>query len=282
MQGIRGSLPKPSERLPLGTSGLTVSPLCIGMTQEPDTILHAYEAGVNFFFISADLHWPLYEATRSGIRKLLVGNTSRRDEIVVGVVSYLDEPLFRALQFDEVLAAVPGLERVDLLIAGAISGDHSFKRLKSLHQARARRHLGSRSIGATFHERRYVLLSEQDKGIDINYIRYNTAHPGAQTDLFPYLSPNRTSLTFNFKSTTFYVPEERFLSLSLPRSSWLPNICDHYRFVLSNPYVDGILCSPLTVEELKGLIQSLNGRTLSVPEQTYMMQLSTKVFGAVP
>src|SRR5690242_7876959 len=111
---MRTVLPKATDRVSLGRSGLKVSPLCLGMTASPETVVEAYEQGINFFFVTADLHWPLYDGLRKGLAKLLQGNRARRDEVVVAVVSYLDNPLFGALQFHEVIAEVPGLERVDV------------------------------------------------------------------------------------------------------------------------------------------------------------------------
>src|SRR5689334_4931583 len=105
---LRTKLPSTSDRLWLGRSGLRVSPICLGMT-DPETVVAAYEEGINFFFLTGDLHWPLYAGVRNGLARLLAGNKSRREEIVVGVVSYLDNPLFSALQFNEVMAEVAGL-----------------------------------------------------------------------------------------------------------------------------------------------------------------------------
>ena len=68
---------------------------------------------------------------------MLSRSPSVRDEIVVGVVSYLDQPLFQALQFHEVVDAVPGLKRVDLLIAGAVPDENNFfARFNAIHSAR--------------------------------------------------------------------------------------------------------------------------------------------------
>ncbi len=122
----RLTLPRPTDRLPLGTNGLRVSPLCIGMTPSADVVSAAFDAGVNFFFLTADLHWPLYEGLRRGLRDLLARGPSIRDQLVIGVVSYLDEPLFQYLQLREVLDSVAGLDRVDLIVAGAVAHHMSF------------------------------------------------------------------------------------------------------------------------------------------------------------
>lgn len=275
---LRRTLPRATDRLLLGNTGLQVSPFCIGITGTPDTIVQAFDLGINFFFLSADLHWPLYESTRQGISKLVAGNRSRRDQIVVAVVSYLDEPLFSALQFHEVVDAVPGLERVDVMIAGAVGNDFGFAKLNSLRDARAKGHLGSRAVGASFHQRRYALASDLYSMLDLNLVRYNTAHPGARTDLFPYLQPQSSSLMYNFKSMMFQVPEQRFRELGLPASAWMPQSCDYYRFVLSQPALDGILCSPLDPGEVKGLARAMEQRPLTPQEQEYMIWLSSGAF----
>jgi len=51
----RDHFPKPSDRLPLGRTSLTVSPFCLGMTASADSVIAAYGAGINFFFVTADL-----------------------------------------------------------------------------------------------------------------------------------------------------------------------------------------------------------------------------------
>ena len=272
----RAALPKPTDRLPLGKSGLMVSPLCLGMTPSADTVIAAYEAGINFFFVSADLHWPLYDGIRKGLAKLLDGNKARRDELVVGIVSYLDDPLFSVLQFHEVIAEVPGLDRVDLMLAGAVSSDQSFySRVTSLEQARARRHNGATAIGATFHQRPLALVADHYGLLDISYIRFNSAHPGARRDLLPYFRPAKSGLVFNFKSVMSRVNRETMDTLGVPANYWLPDACDHYRFVLSHPEIDGILCAPSNPEEMKGMAKAMDQGPLSREEEDYMIWLSS-------
>jgi hypothetical protein len=104
----RRPLPCLTDRLPLGRSGLQVSPVCLGMVPRPETVPAAFDAGINFFFLSADLHWPRYEGMRRGLETLLARGGGVRDEIVVGVVSYLEQPLFQTFQVQEVIDAVAG------------------------------------------------------------------------------------------------------------------------------------------------------------------------------
>jgi hypothetical protein len=277
---IRPTLPQARDRLRLGRSGLAVSPICLGITESPATVLAAYDAGVNFFFLTADLHWPLYEGLRRGLEQLLARGPAVRDEIVVGVVSYLEQPMFQNLPFQEVLDAVAGLKRVDLLLAGAVADDNSFRaRLPVLQGARAARHVGARAIGASFHHRPSAVGSLTDNCLDINYIRYNSAHTGARQDLFPHLRPDRTALLFNFKSAQFRVTPERFRQLGLNGNYWFPQVTDYYRFVLTNPNIDGVLCSPASPRQVEDLLAALADRPLTRQEEAYLTWLSFTAAG---
>ncbi|MEP5762593.1 MAG: hypothetical protein ABJ327_25390 [Litoreibacter sp.] len=272
----RQSLPKPTDRLPLGMSGLTVSPFALGITT-PETVLAAHEMGVNFFFVTADLHWPLYEGIREGLRQLFK-KKGARDDVVVGVVSYLEMPLFGALQYHEVIDVIPGMERADVILAGALPDEAALiARFNSIHGARANGHVGARAIGASFHDRRAALSALNNNLLDVNFIRYNTAHPGAMTDIFPYVRPNRTGLIFNFKSTMSRATEEQMQGLGLGDEHWRPEITDHYRFVMSVPAMDGVLCSPQSPKEMEGIIEAMEKGPLTPDEENYMRWLSTSV-----
>ncbi|MEM9061498.1 MAG: hypothetical protein AAGD13_13640 [Pseudomonadota bacterium] len=272
----RPTMPDPKDRLPLGVSGLTVSPFCIGIST-PDTILAAHEMGVNFFFVSADLHWPLYEGIREGLRQLFK-KKGTRDECVVAVVSYLEMPLFGALQFHEVIDVVPGMERADVLVAGALPGDQAlYGRYNAIAPARANGHNGARAVGGSFHDRRAALLSANANLLDIQYIRYNTAHPGATTEIFPYLRPDRAGLIYNFKSTMSRATPEQMDQMGLSDQYWRPEVTDYYRYVLTPPSMDGVLCSPQTPKELEEIVEAMKKGPLTPHEEEYMRWLSTSV-----
>jgi aryl-alcohol dehydrogenase-like predicted oxidoreductase len=246
------------------------------MTAQADTVLAAFDTGINFFFLTSDLHWPLYEANRRGLAKLFERGGSIRDEVVVAVVSYLEDPLFRALQVNEVIDAVPGLERVDVLLAGAIPNDASFyARLQSLERAKWIRHGGTSAIGASFHQRSTALLANSYDVIDVSYIRYNASHPGARTELFPYCRLDAPGLIYNFKSGMSLVSSERAAALGIPKSCWLPDAVDCYRFALARPQVDGVLCSPSSPSEVERIARGMERPCLRAEEEEYMIWLNS-------
>ena len=120
----------------LGRAGLRVSPFCLGRVETPDTVLAAFDAGINFFFVSADMHWPRYEALRQGMARLFRRRRGIRDDIVVAAVAYATQPEFSWFPFEEVVEAVPGLKRVDVTVAGGAYGYELPRRLPQYREHR--------------------------------------------------------------------------------------------------------------------------------------------------
>ena len=108
-----------------------------GLTRDARTVPAAFDAGINFFLLTADMHWPVYEPTRRGLADLLRRGGGIRDDIVVAAVSYVAQPEFCHLPFREVLDAIPALGRLDVTLAGAV-GAHDFRRAREVLQARER------------------------------------------------------------------------------------------------------------------------------------------------
>lgn len=267
----RTSLPRLADRLPLGRTGLLVSPLCLGITQR-ETVPVAFAAGVNFFFLSNDLHWSLYAPLMAGITDLLASGVSR-DDIVIAGVSYLSEPMFGSLQFNELIDAIPRLERIDILMAGASEAANFLPRYEKLVEAGRRQLWGCRGIGASFHDRSTARMAICSDLLDLACIRYNPGHAGAEIDLFPYISLERKCLVYNFKSTNGLLSLSQFQKLGLEPRYKAPKITDGYRFALSRPEIDGLLASPSSPEQLRSLALALGAGPLSPSRSEYMKNL---------
>ena len=169
----RKQLPRFTDRLELGRSGLTVSPFCLGLTRDPDTFLAAYDAGINFFFLTADMHWPVYEPVRQGLVRLFAHRPSARDDVVVGVVTYVAQPEFLELPFTETIEAVEGLGRVDVAIAGGAYSWDIRTRLAVFRAHCEQGFAGMRAFGASFHDRAAARQAVEQRALDIAFIRYN-------------------------------------------------------------------------------------------------------------
>jgi hypothetical protein len=273
----RPSLPRLTDRLPLGESGLRVSPVCLGQVRDPKIVPAAFDAGVNFFFVTGDLHWPVYEQTRRGLELLFARGGGIRDEVVVAVCSYCTQPEFPVGALRETVAAVVGLERVDVAVAGGAYGHELLHRYRVFERIRKERHLGATAIGASFHDRAAAATATSHGLFDIAYARYNVLHPGARVDLFPYLTRSTPTLLYNFTTTQGHVPDARWRALELPDLSWRPAITDHYRFALTRPELNGLLVSFDETAHVEGLARALEQGPLSDEEERLMLDLGRRI-----
>ena len=271
----RANLPCPSDRLTLGRAGFRVSPFCLGQVQVPAAILAAFDVGINFFFVTADMHWPLYEALRQGLAQLFRRRRGIRDEIVVAAVAYATQPEFSWAPFEEVVAAVPGLKRVDVTVAGGAYGYELPRRLPQYREHRRTRYAGARAIGASFHDRIAAREAVKKSSVDVAFVRYNAGHPGARRDIFPHLTLRHRTLLYGFTNTGGFVPRPRFRRLGLTDDLWFPSVTDHYRFALTPPQVNGILCSPSTPREVEALCRAVEKGPLDAEEEKYLVDLAS-------
>lgn len=265
----RRELPRFTQRISLG--GLQVSPFCLGLVGDWRAIPAAFELGINFFFVTTDMHWPLYEASRQGLRDLFASRPGIRDEIVVAGACYPTQPEFCVAPFQELVQALPGLERVDLLVAGGAYGADLIPRVNVLRSVT--KPLGARAVGASFHDRRTAVLAANHGLVDLCYVRYNPAHPGARRDLFPHLTPDKRPV-FNFKSMMGYVPHERLQQLNVNPDLWYPTPPDYYRYALSRPQMDGLLFAVAQVEHLAALDEGMMNGGLTPEEEDHLDELA--------
>src|SRR5262245_19971481 len=178
----RSSLPLLTDRFPLGSAGLQVSPFGLGMVGDPAAVPAAFDAGINFFFITADMHWPLYEQTRRGLADLLARGGDIRDRLVVAGVCYPTQPEFCMAPFEELVRAVPGLKRLEVRVAGGAYAQEFNVRQPVYAEHRTTAPAGNRAVGATFHDRLAATAAVREEKVDIAFIRYNPGHSGARRD----------------------------------------------------------------------------------------------------
>jgi hypothetical protein len=264
----------------VGDTGLRVSPFCLGRVRSEDAVEAAFDAGINFFFLTADMHWPLYEASRRGLQRLLARGRGMRERVVVAAACYPTQPEFCSTPFRELVEATPGLGRIDVLIAGGSYAGELPARLSVYREHRRTAFQGARAIGTTCHDREAARWAIVGSHVDIAFIRYNPAHAGARDDLFPHLPPRPPALLFNFNSTHGFVPPERLAAFGLPGDVyWHPEVTDYYRFALSRPEIDGLLLSPGTPAEVDALARALERGPLDDEEQAYLMSLAAVADG---
>lgn len=266
-------LPDPRDRLPLGPTGVDASPICVGLTDHADTYCEAFDAGINFFFLTCDMHWPLYEGARQALVRLLARGRGVRDEIVVAATCYPTQPEFCTMPFVELVDAIPGLGHIDVAVAGGVYARDWVDRRKVYAEHRSGRLEGARAIGASFHERTAVAPAVLAGEVDIAYVRYNPLHLGARRDVFAPLPPGDRAPLYNFKSSVGWRPPEQYEAAG-HGDLWLPTIGDHYRFALTPPAMDGLLCMLGEPSHVGDLVDALAEGPLDEGDQNHLIALA--------
>ncbi len=264
-------------KVTLGPSGnsVSVSPLCVGIVTDPDTVIAAWDLGVNFFFVTADMHWPLYAGLREGLVRLAKARPQAVDEAVIACCSYVAQPEFLAVPFLEALAELKPFRRFEVLVAGGAYDADVDRRLEVLKDNIRHERAPGRLVGTSVHDRPAGARVVNAGSADLVFVRYNSRHPGAQFDFFPRLVAGRTTRVFNFKSTFGYHPEADYLAAGVEADVWFPSVTDHYRFVLCRPEVDGLLCAPRTPREIEGIVEAYGQGPLQPDEEAHLLALSS-------
>jgi hypothetical protein len=264
------SLPRFHDRIDI--ANLRASPFCLGLVRDPRVIPAAFDAGINFFFVSSDLHWPLYQATRDGLAMLLARGGGVRHSLVVVVATYMVHREMMLTPLYELVHAIAGLDRVDIVLAGGCYANDFEPRVGALRgwTRSGCPPLAGAAVGATLHDRTALLRGDGDEGCDVTYVRYNPAHSGGRVDLYPHLRRRVGKAVLSFKSTAGF----QELIGATPPEYWRPRITDAYRYALSQPAHDGVLLSLGNERELHELSAALAEGPLSEEEQSHLELLA--------
>jgi aryl-alcohol dehydrogenase-like predicted oxidoreductase len=107
-------------------------------------------------------------------------------------------------------------------------------------------------------------------------LRYNAAHPGAESDVFPHLVRRRPGVVAYTATRWKALLNPKFL----PSNEPVPRASDCYRFVLSNPNVDVCLTGPSNAAELDEAMLALDRGPLSDDEMAWMRRVGEHVHTA--
>jgi aryl-alcohol dehydrogenase-like predicted oxidoreductase len=131
-----------------------------------------------------------------------------------------------------------------------------------------------RRIGVSIHDRPRAGELAADSPLDLLMVRYNAAHPGAERDIFPRVEEKRTAVVA-------YTATRWRKLLKRPRG-WtgkVPSAADCYRFCLSHPAVDIVLCGPKNETQLNENLAGLAQGPLDADEMAWMREFGHVVHG---
>ena len=226
----------------------------------------AFERGCNYFYWGSRRTAAMGQAIRH-----LAGQ--HRDQLVVVVQSYSRMGWRLTSKIESSLRRLK-LDYADVLLLGL---HNSIPRPAVMEAASRLKERGRvRHLAVSAHHRPVFREFAQDVRFDMLMARYNAAHRGAETEVFPYLEcpglarPGLVTYTTTRWGTLL---DPRYT----PAGRKTPTATDCYRFVLSNPHVDVCLTGPATLIEMEANLKALELGPMSAEELQWMRKVGDHV-----
>jgi aryl-alcohol dehydrogenase-like predicted oxidoreductase len=237
----------------------------------PESVELAFDHGINYFYWGS-IRRPGFGR---GVRNLA---RRARDQIVVALQSYARWPgaLMRQ-RFESGLRRL-GLDYADILILGW----HNWRPPQAiLDEAFALRERGLvRYLMMSGHKRSYFPEIAMENLMDLLMVRYNAVQRGAERDVFPLLPgggkrPGICAYTAT-GHTALLNPRKT------PAGDAAPGAGDCYRFCLTHPDVDMVLCGPANDGQVREAIAALEAGPLDETELAWMRRVGDHISGRSP
>ena len=263
-------------RAVLGRTGRQVTRLGVssGYGVPGDPMERAFERGVNY------LYWGTRRSDTFGAALRRLG--PRRDQFVLVIQSYTSiapmvgwslERALRALRFDY----------TDILLLGLWNRPVTPQILDAARMLKERGLV--RYLAVSTHKRSLVPGIAAGRDFDVVHFRYNAAHPGAETDIFPHLPEDgRPGLTAFTATSWGQLLGKGMLqgvagSRALPKGERIPTATDCYRYVLTRPEVDVCMSGPKDAAQMEQALEALRLGPMSEDELAWMRRVGRAVSG---
>ncbi|WP_437820939.1 hypothetical protein [Sorangium sp. So ce1078] len=265
------------QRTTLGRTGLRVSRLGLASNGAcRRDVEWAVDQGINYLYWGS-LRRPDFGAA---VRHLA---RSRRDELVVVVQTYSRVAALVRPSVELALRRL-GLDHADLLLLGWWNEPPDARIVEA---ARRVREAGkARHIMISCHRRGTFARYIADPTYGAIMVRYNAAHPGAETEVFPHLGPGPETPgdgapprpgVVTYTATRWGALLDPRL---IPPGEQAPRGSDCYRFALTHPDVDVALCGAKTTGELREALEALARGPMDPDELAWMKRVGAAVRSA--
>jgi aryl-alcohol dehydrogenase-like predicted oxidoreductase len=246
----------------LGRTGWPVFRLGLSGSYRPgrEAVRRAIDAGVNFFFA-----YGFDGQTLGTLREVF---PTRRHELIVATGGY-NAILWRSNLRKTLEKRLRQLQTdyLDLFMFLGVMKPEQFPASVHEEMVRLRQEGKVRAIGISTHDRRLAGELAARGALDVLMIRYNAAHRGAETEVFPHLAHHDPGIV-SYTATRWTQLLRRMRTW--PSNAPIPTAGQAYRFVLSNPHVDLALTAPTSVRQLEENLAEVARGPLSEEEMAFM------------
>ncbi len=257
--------------VPFGQTGLQVSRLGIGssFTRDSAFIEEAVDQGVNY------LYWGSIRRPAFGraIKNVALKN---REGVVLTVQSYTRVAALMAPSIEIALRRA-GIEYFDVLLLGKWNAPPSqalIDAAQRLKDAGKVHHLMISTHNRPSLQEHFRRFEAKESPFDAFMLRYNAANRGAERDVFPYLKASARPGIVSYTATRW----GQLLDPSkMPAGQPAPLARDCYRFALSHPDVNMVLCAPANREQMQEAIRALDAGPLDAEEKAHLERIGDHV-----
>jgi aryl-alcohol dehydrogenase-like predicted oxidoreductase len=137
----------------------------------------------------------------------------------------------------------------------------------------------ARHLCVSAHDRSVFRHHLDQEVFDLIMVRYNAAHRGAESDVFPWLDRAERPGVICYNATRWgHLFDPRWM----PPGGRLPRSVDLYRYVLSNPKIEMVLTAPETFEQLEENMKALEMGPVSAEEKAWLEAIGDQVRALSP
>ena len=264
------------ERREIGRTGLATARLGIGSTfNAPSRAIEAaFERGINY------LYWGTVRQP-SFARAMVNLSRRHRDDLVLTIQSYSPDPGTIAGEVEETLRA-SGVDAFDFLLLGSRSeapADAFVEVFERLRQAGKVRHLSLSSHNRPLLPKLLADYAAERSPYELLMLRYNGVHRGAEQDVFPFVpaDPGQRPFIVAYTATRW---GHLLDPAKMPPGETPPSARDCYRYSLSHPAVDMVLCGPANAEQMDEAIAALEAGPLEDEERQRIERIGAHLYAA--
>jgi aryl-alcohol dehydrogenase-like predicted oxidoreductase len=263
-----------SQPAAFGQTGLVLSRLGIGSSFTGDSrfIEEAVEHGVNYLYWGSIRRPAFGRAIRNLARR-------RRDSLVLTVQSYSRVAALIAPSVELALRRA-GVDYFDFLLLG-MWNQPPWQRLVDA-ALRLREQGKVRHLMLSTHNRpslvgHFQAFEAGTSPFEAFMLRYNAVHRGAERDVFPFLPRVRRPGIISYTTTRWgHLLDPK----KMPPGETPPRARDCYRFALSHPDVNTVLCGPANREQMLEALAALASGPLDEDELARMRRIGDHIYSS--
>ena len=255
------------EKRILGRTGLMVGRLGVSASYGAPTeaFEEAFDRGANYFYWGS----MRTEAMGQAIRNIMA--KGKRDEIVLVLQSYSRSAAFMERRFVKGLKEI-GADSVDILLLGWYGRPPAARILERAEKMRERGLF--KFLALSGHRRPLFAEIAPDRRFGLFHVRYNAAHRGAETEVFPMLSKTDRPGIVTFTTTRW---GNLLKAKKMPPGDAPLRASDCYRFALSHPDVDVCMSGPADLEQMREALRTLDLGPLTEDEMARVRRVGDYV-----